>query len=364
MASNLQLDDTLARKIKMIVIFVKVLSETRSIRTGDRRPAGFVFLDTVRTFQQRPSPFELLNSVEPHPRPVAVSHAMLRLSLLMLMAVLALGASGCRMLGPLSPLRPVEQVFVYPQSVAPSLSLHEPAGGLPFRIETGNRQQIEARYFRHSDPQAVVLYCHGSQGTVDKWSLLAGRLSEQHRISILVFDYSGYGRSSGITSERAILRDAQAARTWLANENGIRESDVVLMGRSLGGAVAVDLAANGGARGLILESTFSSLPDVAECHAAWLLPEWNMTQRLNSLEKIKRYRGPLLQSHGDADKLIPISLGRELFEAAAGPKRFVVAEGANHNDDHIRTCATERESFLQNLPPVSALEQPGKANLN
>lgn len=289
---------------------------------------------------------------------------MMRLSLLMAVAVQVLCAPGCRLLGPLSPLRPVEQVLVYPQSVAPSLASYEPSGGQQLWIEGDNHHQIEARYFRHPDPQAVVLYCHGSQGTVDKWSILVGRLSQLHRISILVFDYSGYGRSSGIASERNILRDAQAARTWLADENGMKVSDIVLMGRSLGGAVAVDLAANGGARGLILESTFSSLPDVAEWHAAWLLPDWNMTQRLNSLEKIKRYRGPLLQSHGDADKLIPISLGQELFEAAPGPKWFVVAKGASHYDDHIRSCAAERELFLQNLPPVLTLEEFGKADVN
>ena len=353
-----------ALKIGVIVKFVKVSGVARSIRTDDRRYTVFVLPVSFHAFLQRLRPLFPLPSVELLPRLVAMWHSMMRLSLLMLMAVLVPGASGCRLLGPLSPLRPVEQVLVYPQSVAPSLSSYESAAGQPFWIETGNHQRIEARYFRDPDPQAVVLYCHGSQGTVDKWSILAERLSKLHRISILVFDYSGYGRSSGITSERNILRDAQAARTWLANENGIRASDVVLMGRSLGGAVAVDLAANGGARGLILESTFSSLPDVAEQHAAWLLPEWNMTQRLNSIEKIKRYRGPLLQTHGDSDKLIPISLGKELFDAALGPKRFVVAEGASHYDDHIRSCAAEREFFLRNLPPVLNLEEVGKAEVN
>lgn len=269
----------------------------------------------------------------------------------MLIAALVLMVSGCRVLGPLSPLRPIEQVLIYPQSVAPSSK--ESGAGEQVWIESDNHL-LDARYFRHPDPQAVVLYCHGNVGTVDKWSLLAGRLSRMHRISILVFDYRGYGRSSGLTNERGILRDAEAARTWLAQENGIEKSDVVLMGRSLGGAVAVDLAANGGARGLILESTFSSLPEVAQSHVAWLLPEWNMTQRLNSVEKIKRYHGPLLQSHGDGDRVVAISLGRELFDAAPGTKRFIVASGATHNDDHIRCCANEREQFLRSLPPVGA----------
>jgi fermentation-respiration switch protein FrsA (DUF1100 family) len=128
------------------------------------------------------------------------------------------------------------------------------------------------------------------------------------------------------------------------------ESEIVLIGRSLGGAVAIDLAARDGARGLILESTFTSLPAVAKEHAAWLLPDWNMTQRMNSLEKLKHYAGPLLQSHGDADQLIPLALGEQLFDAAPGPKRFIVVQGAGHHEDHIRYCAAERESFLRSLP--------------
>lgn len=291
-------------------------------------------------------------------------HAIMRSPSLILMFVLVLFASGCRMLGPLSPLRPVEQVLVYPQSVSPKSTSQEGAVGERVWIETDDHRHLEARYIRHPAAQAVVLYCHGNIGTVDKWSILAGRLSEMHHISILVFDYPGYGRSSGLANERNILRDAEAARTWLAHDSGIDPADVVLMGRSLGGAVAVDLAANGGARGLILESTFSSLPDVAEAHVSWLLPEWNMTQRLNSIEKIKRYQGPLLQSHGDIDRVIPIALARELFEAAPGRKQFIVAEGSNHNDDHIRYCALEREQFLQGLPPVRPVLNVGRAAIS
>jgi len=288
----------------------------------------------------------------------------MRLPWLILMLVLALMSPGCRVLGPLSPLRPIEQVLVYPQSVSPKSTSHDGAVGERVWIETDDHRHLEGRYIRHPAPQAVVLYCHGNIGTVDKWSILAGRLSEMHHLSILVFDYPGYGRSSGISNERNILRDAEAARTWLARENELGASDVVLMGRSLGGAVAVDLAANRGARGLILESTFSSLPDVAEAHAAWLLPEWNMTQRLNSIEKIKRYQGPLLQSHGDIDRVIPIALARQLFEAAPGRKQFIVAEGSNHNDDHIRYCALEREQFLQSLPSVRPAVNVGRATVS
>ena len=276
---------------------------------------------------------------------------------LLLLTALMFATPGCRVLGPFSPLRPVEQVLVYPQSLAPSFARRGQEIGQHVRIETESHQHLDARYIAHPNPQAVALYCHGNLGTVDKWVILAERLSRMHRLSILVFDYRGYGRSSGIASESGILHDAEAARLWLAKENGIRPCDVVLIGRSLGGAVAVDLASNGGARGLILESTFSSLPDVAESHAAWLLPEWNMTQLLNSVEKIKNYSGPLLQSHGDADRLIPLSLGKDLFAAAPGSKEFIVVPKASHNDDHIRHCALERERFLRRLPPVPSTNE-------
>jgi hypothetical protein len=269
--------------------------------------------------------------------------------------VLLLHAEGCRLLGPLSPLRPVEQVLVYPNFSSLVVGHDDRQGevlsqGRQVWIETPDKQTLDARYFAHPRPQAVVLYCHGNAGTVDQWAILAARLHLQHRLSILVFDYRGYGRSTGISHERGILTDAAAARDWLARENGLQPEEIVLMGRSLGGAVAVDLAAHGGARGLILESTFPSLPEVARQHAAWLLPGWNMTQRLNSAEKLRQYPGPLLQSHGDEDHLIPLALGEKLFEAAPGPKQFVVVHGASHVEDHIRYCAYERELFLRNLP--------------
>jgi uncharacterized protein len=278
-------------------------------------------------------------------------------SLLLLLTALMLAAPGCRVLGPFSPLRPVEQVLIYPQSVAPSFANKWEEVGQRVSIETESHQHLDARYIAHPNPQGVALYCHGNLGTVDKWAVLADRLSKMHRLSVLVFDYRGYGRSSGIASESGILQDAETARRWLANENGIRPCDVVLIGRSLGGAVAVDLASNGGARGLILESTFTSLPDVAQSHVAWLLPEWNMTQRMNSVEKIKNYSGPLLQSHGDRDRLIPLSLGKQLFAAAPGAKEFIVVPKGSHNDDHIRHCAVERERFLRNLPPVPSTDE-------
>jgi fermentation-respiration switch protein FrsA (DUF1100 family) len=202
----------------------------------------------------------------------------------------------------------------------------------------------------HPKPRAVALFCHGNAGNIVSRGELLWILNQRHGLAVMTFDYRGYGKSEGKPSERGILQDARAARTWLASRAGVAEADIVLMGRSLGGAVAVDLAARDGARGLVLASTFSSLPAVAAHHVPWALPSLNMTQRLNSAKKIRDYFGPLLQSHGDADELIPIELGRKLFDAAPGPKRFIVLPGAGHNDPQTEEYRLALDEFIASLP--------------
>ena len=163
------------------------------------------------------------------------------------------------------------------------------------------------------------------------WAGALKTLHDQMGVSVLGFDYRGYGRSEGTPDEPGILSDARAARAWLARRAGIAEKEMVLVGRSLGGAVAIDLAAADGARGLVVESTFTSMPELGELKMPWLSPRKVMKTQLNSLAKIGNYHGPLLQSHGTADQLIPYAMGRQLFEAAKEPKRFIPVPNGDHN---------------------------------
>jgi fermentation-respiration switch protein FrsA (DUF1100 family) len=149
---------------------------------------------------------------------------------------------------------------------------------------------------------------------------------------VLIFDYRGYGQSEGQPSIAGILDDARAARAWLARREGIGEREVVLVGHSLGGAVAVDLAAADGAKALVVRGSFTSLPEVAGEHVSWLPAGWMLSDTLDSRAKIATFAGPTLIAHGDADTLIPFHHGEELFQAAAGPKKFVRLAGAGHND--------------------------------
>ena len=125
------------------------------------------------------------------------------------------------------------------------------------------------------------------------------------------------------------------------------------MGESLGGAVAVDLAADG-ARALVLENTFSSLPDVAAYHYPWVPVRLLMRTQFNSAAKIASYHGPLHQSHGDRDSIIPLKFAKRLFDAANEPKHFLVVQGADHNDPRMpritTNCGTSSQPRHEDRP--------------
>ena len=234
---------------------------------------------------------------------------------------------------PIDPLGKVERSLIFAPSRYPAGNWH-PAG-LAFEdawFVAGDGAKLHGWYVPHSQARVVVLFCHGNGGNVAMWSDVQRILRDRMGVASLSFDYRGYGRSEGTPSETGVLADGRAARAWLARRVGIAENQIVVMGRSLGGAVAVDLAAADGARGLILESTFTSLPEVAQANMPMLSPGSVMQTQLNSLAKIGNYHGPLLQSHGTADRLIPFAMGRRLFEAANEPKRFIAIQGGDHND--------------------------------
>lgn len=133
-------------------------------------------------------------------------------------------------------------------------------------LTTPDGLRLHGWYAEAPAAQAVVLYCHGNAGNVTNRRAVLRLYRERLQCTILVFDYRGYGRSEGTPSEAGLLADARTARRWLAARSRVPEQEVVIVGHSLGGAVAVDLAAHDGARGLILENTFSSFAEIAAHH--------------------------------------------------------------------------------------------------
>lgn len=243
-----------------------------------------------------------------------------------------------------------EESFVFFPARYPEGEWRPP--GLAFEdawFPSADGTRIHGWYVPHESPRAVVLFCHGNAGNISHRAEMLRILHDGVEVSVLIFDYRGYGRSEGKPNEAGILADARAARAWLAQRAGVDPGEIVLMGRSLGGAVAVDLAAADGAGALVIESSFSSIPDVAAYHYPWLPVRLVMRTRFDSLGKIAAYQGPLLQSHGDADTIVPYRLGRRLFDAAGEPKRFVTLPGLDHNDPQPPEYYRALVKFLDEL---------------
>jgi uncharacterized protein len=224
--------------------------------------------------------------------------------------------------------------------------------GLTFEdawFEAADGTRLHGWYVPKKNARAAVLFCHGNGGNITHRADVLEVLHNRVGVSTLIFDYRGYGRSSGKPNEAGVLADARAARRWLADREKIAESDVVLMGESLGGAVAVDLAARDGARALVLESTFNNLPDVAACRFPWLPVRWAMRTSLDSAAKIVDYHGPLFQTHGDADTIVPLQFGQRLFAAANEPKQFLLLPRHNHNDPLPAQYYADLAAFLDGV---------------
>jgi fermentation-respiration switch protein FrsA (DUF1100 family) len=216
-----------------------------------------------------------------------------------------------------------------------------------FPSEDGTR--IHGWYCPCDNARAVLLYAHGNAGNLSHRAPLLQYFQNQLRVAVLIFDYRGYGRSEGLPTVDGVLDDARAARKFLSSHTGVGQSATVLMGRSLGGAVAVQLAAESRPRGLILQSTFSSLRDVASHHYPRLAP-LVPPDKLDSASRIARYRGPLLQSHGDADRTVPFASGTKLFDAANEPKQFVTIPGGDHSHPQTKEYNVQLDRFLETLP--------------
>ena len=213
--------------------------------------------------------------------------------------------------------------------------------------------KLHGWYVPHPNPKAVVLFCHGNGENVAELRPLLEQLHTRTDVSLFAWDYRGYGKSSGKPLEKNLLADARAAQLVLAERAGVRPEDIVVYGRSLGSAVAVGLAAEHPVRGMVLERTFADMVETAAYHFPWLPVRWVMKNRYPSIERIVTYRGPLFQSHGTADEVVPFEMGKKLFDAATTAKKtfFVVEEGSHnapHGDDYYQALG----EFLDSLPAV------------
>ncbi len=179
--------------------------------------------------------------------------------------------------------------------------------------------------------KGTIIHCHGNAGNIGDRASLAADLNRLG-LNVFIFDYRGYGQSRGIPTEQGTYRDARAAYEVVrARYSDVENPPVIVHGQSLGGAVAIQLALDKPIRGLIVESAFSSTIDMGQTVYPWLPVTWLCRYRYDSISKVGRLKMPKLFAHSPQDEIVPMALGRKLFDAASPPKQFITLRGG-HNE--------------------------------
>lgn len=221
------------------------------------------------------------------------------------------------------------RLLYQPQASHRTLSATPGAIGLGYedlRIRAPDGVTLHAWLVPAGPGRPVVLFCHGNAGNIaDRLDTV--RLLHGLNVNVLIFDYRGYGQSTGRPSEDGTYRDAEAVWRYLVEERGYARHEIILFGRSLGGAIAAHLAQDVQPAALILEAAFSSLPDIA-AHHFWYLPVRYLARfRYSTLDYIRSVDAPTLVIHSSEDDVVPIEQGRKIYDQAKGPKRFLLILG-------------------------------------
>lgn len=198
--------------------------------------------------------------------------------------------------------------------------------------------RIHGWWLPRKNARFTLLFSHGNGGNISH-RLESLRIFHDMGLAVMIYDYSGYGQSKGEPSEEATQADARAAWDWLVQEQDIKPESILLFGRSLGGAVTARLASdlnNEGVSpaGLILESTFTSVPEMGARMYPWLPVRQLATYRYDSVQALSELRWPTLFAHSPDDDIVPYELGRELHAGYSGPKAFMEMQG-DHNYGYL-----------------------------
>ncbi len=204
-------------------------------------------------------------------------------------------------------------------------------------IITSDDETIHGWFVPVSNAKGTMLFLHGNGGNISH-RVDYMPMFQQLGYNLFIIDYRGYGQSSGSPSEAGTYLDAQAAWHYLTEVRNISPSQIVLYGESLGGPIAAWLAAREKPGKLVLASTFTSVPDLAETIYPYLPVRLMARFSYNTLESLASITAPVLVAHSPQDEIVPFDHGQRLFEAASEPKQFLTLEGG-HNTGFIFTRA-------------------------
>jgi fermentation-respiration switch protein FrsA (DUF1100 family) len=213
-------------------------------------------------------------------------------------------------------------------------------------LESEDGTRLHAWWCPHPGATGALLYCHGNAGNLSHRGRTIQAIHAELGVSVLIFDYPGYGKSEGRPTEAGCYAAGEAGYRWLTREKQIPDQKVLFFGNSLGGGVATYLAEKHPHQALILSKTFTSLPDVGQGLYPFLPIRWLMRNRFDSLSRIKNCTRPVFITHGKEDGLIPFSHAESLYEAANSPKFFLPVEDGDHNSPLNREFFNALKSFL------------------
>jgi len=217
-------------------------------------------------------------------------------------------------------------------------------------LTSADQVRLHGWFIPVDNPRGVILFCHGNAGNISH-RLDSLRLLAKLGFSTLIFDYRGYGRSAGKPTERGTYLDVEAAYNYLIKKRQVKPTQIVLFGRSMGAAVAAHLGSLHQCGALIMESGFTSVPDLGQQLYPFLPVRMLSRYSYDSKAFLKKITGPVLIAHSTDDEIVPFSHGQQLFEAASEPKRFLKMKGG-HNDGFYVTGQDYYNSLDQFLSEV------------
>lgn len=197
-------------------------------------------------------------------------------------------------------------------------------------LDTGAGTALHGWYLPGREDAHTLLFLHGNAGNISH-RLDSLRLFNSLGLNILIFDYSGFGQSGGTAGEQQTYDDARIAWNYLTDTRGVAPGQIILFGRSLGGGVATWLATQETPGGLILESSFTSVPALAQKYYPMFPVRWLARIRYDNAARLPSVRCPVLIAHSRDDELVPVSHGRALFALARDPKSFLEMRGGHNN---------------------------------
>jgi fermentation-respiration switch protein FrsA (DUF1100 family) len=211
------------------------------------------------------------------------------------------------------------------------------------QIHTADGLALHAWFVPAREQRAVLLYFHGNGGNI---SHRLEALHQFHRLglSTLIVDYRGYGQSEGEPTEQGTYLDAAAAWRYLTVDRGVRPEEVILLGRSLGGAIASRLATEVSPRALVIESTFTSIPDRGSELYPYFPVRFLSRFHYDTITNLPKVNCPVLVVHSPEDEIVPFHHGQRLFDAAKQPKEFLQIEGG-HNDGNLVSAERYERAF-------------------